>query len=78
MIKNKEEYLIALSYIESLMASEPNTEELEKLKVWTALVERYEDKEFPINPPTALEAIKFHKEQLKDLYIETLNVQYFI
>jgi len=65
MIKNKEEYLIALSSIESLMASEPNTEELEKLKVWTALVERYEDKEFPINPPTALEAIKFHKEQLK-------------
>ncbi len=33
--------------------------EMDELELLTALVEMYEDKNYPINPPDPIEAIKF-------------------
>ena len=56
-IKTESDYETALAEIERLMEAEPNTPEGDKLDVLTTLVETYEEKHYPINPPDPIEAI---------------------
>ena len=56
-IKTESDYEAALAEIERLMGAEPNTPEGDKLDVLTTLVETYEEKHYPIDPPDPIEAI---------------------
>jgi len=62
-IKNEEDYIDALSYIEILMNAKPNTPQMDELEVLTTLVESYEEQHYKIEAPDPIEAIKFRMEQ---------------
>ncbi|MBN1621851.1 MAG: hypothetical protein JW871_04590 [Endomicrobiales bacterium] len=64
LIKNEEDYNLALSRIEELMDAEQGTDEMDELELLTALVEMYEQKQYPIDWPDPVEAIKFRMEQM--------------
>lgn len=70
-IKTKADYRAALKTIETLMSARSNTPEGERLDVLVTLVEAYERKNFPLDLPDPIEAIKFTMEQrglgVKDL-----------
>lgn len=71
-IKTDADYRAALKEVESLMATEPNTPEGQKLDVLVTLIEAYERKHFPLDLPDPVEAIKFQMEQ-KGLTIKDLE-----
>lgn len=64
LIKTEHDYEKALTRIERLMDAAAGTPELDELELLTALVEMYEDRHYPINPPDPVEAIKFRMDQL--------------
>jgi len=64
LIKNEEDYDMALSRVEQIMDAKPGTAEMDELELLTALVEMYEERRFPISPPDPIDAIKFRMEQL--------------
>lgn len=70
-IKTKADYRAVLKEIEPLMMAKANTPEGERLDVLVTLVEAYERKHYPIDPPDPIEAIKFEMERrgltVKDL-----------
>ncbi len=61
-IKTENDYNAALTEIERLMGADLNTAEGDKLDVLTTLVEAYEEKHYPIDPPDPIEAILHHME----------------
>lgn len=63
-IKSEHDHRAALARIEQLWDAEPNTPEGDELEVWVTLVTAYEEKEFPIDEPDPIEAIRFRMEQL--------------
>lgn len=63
IIKNEKEYDQALSRIDELMDAEPGTLEGDELELLATLVELYEKEAHPLDPPDAVEAIKFRMEQ---------------
>jgi len=64
LIKNEKDYDTALSRIEQLMDAKTGTAEMDELELLTALVEMYEERHFPIDPPNPVDAIKFRMEQM--------------
>jgi HTH-type transcriptional regulator/antitoxin HigA len=62
-IHNNDDYEWALKEIDTLMDSELNTPEGDRLDILSALVDAYEKKYFPIDDPDPIEAIKFRMEQ---------------
>ena len=64
LIKTGKDYEKALSRIEGLMDAKPGTSEMDELELLTALVEMYEEQNYPISPPDPIEAIKFRMDQL--------------
>jgi len=62
-IKSNDDYKAALKEIRSLWSAELNTLEGDKLDVLITLVEAYENKHYPIDPPEPVEAIKSKMEQ---------------
>jgi HTH-type transcriptional regulator/antitoxin HigA len=62
-IKTSEDHKAALDRIDELMDAEAGTPEVAELEVLAILVERYEHDAFPIDPPSALDAIQFRMEQ---------------
>jgi len=72
-IKTEADYKVALKEVSRLMESDPKlgTPEGDRLDVLATLVEAYEAKHYPIDPPDPIEAIKFRMEQqgltVKDL-----------
>ena len=54
----------ALREIDRLWDSKPDTSEGDRLEVLSILVEHYEQEHFPIDAPTAIEAISFRIEQM--------------
>ncbi len=71
-IKTDTDYRAALKEVETLMMTEPNTPEGEKLDILVTLIEAYERKHFPLDLPDPVEAIKFEMEQ-KGLTIKDLE-----
>ncbi len=63
-IKTRRDYQNALKQIEKLWDAKPNTAKGDRLEVLVTLVEAYEEKHYKIEPPDAIEAIKFRMEQL--------------
>ena len=62
-IRTKADYRAALKEIETLMGARRNTPEGERLDVLVTLVEAYERKQFPLELPDPIEAIKFAMDQ---------------
>lgn len=71
-IKTDADYRAALQEIEMLMMAESSTPEGEKLDVLVTLIEAYERKQFPLDLPDPVEAIKFEMEQ-KGLTVRDLE-----
>jgi HTH-type transcriptional regulator/antitoxin HigA len=63
-IKTAQEHNAALARIDQLMDAEAGTVEVAELEVLAILVERYERETFPIDAPTATDAIRFRMEQM--------------
>jgi len=72
-IYTEADYKAALKEISQLMDSDPKlgTPDGDRLDILATLVEAYEAKHYPIDPPDPIEAIKFRMEQqglsVKDL-----------
>ncbi len=70
-IRTRADYRSALKEIEFLMDARRNTPKGERLDVLVTLVEAYERKQFPLELPDPVEAIKFAMDQhgltVKDL-----------
>jgi HTH-type transcriptional regulator/antitoxin HigA len=50
-LKTEEEYTATLALVETLMDAKAGSPEEEELKLWSPLVERYEQEQFPIVLP---------------------------
>lgn len=61
-IKTRADYRAALKEIERLMEAKPGTPAGDRLEVLTTLVERYESKHEPIDPPDPIDALLYHME----------------
>ena len=62
-IKTRTDYKAALKTVDSLMSARANSPEGDRLDVLVTLIEAYERKNFPMDLPDAVEAIKFRMEQ---------------
>jgi HTH-type transcriptional regulator / antitoxin HigA len=62
-IRTPADHKAALRRINSLMDAQANTPEADELEVLATLVELYEEKHFPMDLPTPVEAIKFRMDQ---------------
>lgn len=62
-IKNHRDYERALMEVDRLMDATPNTPQGDRLDVLATLVAAWEEKHYPIEPPDAIEAIRFAMEQ---------------
>lgn len=63
-IKTEVDYQLALARLEVIFDAKPNTPEGDEFEILTLLIGHYEDKQFPIDPPDPIEAIKFRMEQM--------------
>lgn len=64
-IRTKKDYQAALRNVEALMDAKPHTVEGDALEILSVLIEAYERKKFPIDPPNPVEAIQFRMEQVR-------------
>jgi HTH-type transcriptional regulator/antitoxin HigA len=62
-IRSKADYDKALQEVESLWGAKSGTPKGDRLHVLITLIEAYEDKHYPMDPPDPIEAIKFRMEQ---------------
>lgn len=62
-IHSEADYTATLDEIAGLMSVAPDTPAADRLDVLTALVEAYEAKHYPIDPPDPIAAIRFRMEQ---------------
>lgn len=63
-VKTESDYEAALEEIDRLWGSPEGTEEGDRLDILLVLVENYESKHYPIDPPDPIEAIKFRMDQM--------------
>lgn len=62
-IRTESDYEDALAEIDALFNAPENTPEADRLEVLITLVDAYEEKHYPIEPPTPIEAILHHMER---------------
>jgi len=63
IIKTEAEYEAALARIEKIFDARPGTPKGDELELLLLLVETYEDKSYPIDPPDPIAALRFRMEQ---------------
>ena len=63
VIKTKADHEAALARIEKLMDVTPHTPQGDELELLSLLVHEYEEKNFPIDKPDPVTAIRFRMEQ---------------
>ena len=63
-IRNDKDHASALKELERLWGAAPGSPEEDKLEVLATLVEAYEAKHHPIDPPDPIAAIQFRMEQM--------------
>lgn len=63
-IRTDQDHALALARIGELFDAEMGTPEGDELDVLATLVEAYEERHYPIEPPTPVEAIRFRMEQM--------------
>ncbi len=64
-IKTEEDYQKALKRLEEIFHSPMDTVEGDEAEVLSILIEKFEDKHYPIEAPDPIEAIKFRMAQLE-------------
>ncbi len=62
-IRNEADYEAALGEVEMLWGAKSSSREGDRLDVLAALIDVYETKHFPMDPPDPIEAIQFCMEQ---------------
>jgi HTH-type transcriptional regulator/antitoxin HigA len=62
-IRNEADYDAALAEVERLWGAKSGTPDGDRLDVLATLIEVYEAKHYPMDPPDPIEAIKFRMEQ---------------
>lgn len=63
-IRTEKDYALALKRLDNIFDAEPGTKEGDELEILALIIEDYEDKNYPINAPDPIEAIKFKMEQM--------------
>ena len=63
-IKSETDYEQTLSEVEKLWGAKEDTDEGDRLDVLLILIENYESKHHPIDPPDPIDAIRFRMEQM--------------
>ena len=63
-IRNQRDHVRALREIERLWGAPPRTPAADKLEVLVTLVDAYESRHHPIDPPDPIDAIRFRLEQM--------------
>src|SRR5262249_13184290 len=63
IIKTEDEYQATLARIERIFDAKPGTAKGDELELLLLLVETYEDKSYPIDPPEPIAALRFRMEQ---------------
>ena len=63
-IKTEKDYELALKRFDKIFDADPDTKEGDELEILALIIEDYEDKNYPIEPPDPIEAIKFRLEQM--------------
>lgn len=62
-IRTDQDYRAALTQIEGLLDAEEGSPEEDRLEVLSILVEAWEDRHYPIDPPDPIAAIEFRMDQ---------------
>lgn len=62
-IRSERDYERSLARVEALLQAQPLTPEFDELEILTTLIEAYERANYPIDPPSPIEAIRFRMEQ---------------
>jgi HTH-type transcriptional regulator/antitoxin HigA len=62
-IRTERDYDAALKEFERLWGAKTGTPDGDRLDVLATLIEAYEDRQYPMDPPDPIEAIKFRMEQ---------------
>lgn len=62
-IRSKSDYENSLAEVERLWGAKSGTPEGDRLDVLATLIDAYEAKHYPMDPPDPIEAIKFRMEQ---------------
>ncbi len=63
IIKTEAEYQATLARIEAIFDARPGTPKGDELELLLLLVQTYEDKAYPIDPPDPIAALRFRMEQ---------------
>jgi HTH-type transcriptional regulator / antitoxin HigA len=63
VIKSEAEHQAMLARIEAIFDARPGTPKGDELELLVLLVESYEDKAYPIDPPDPIAALRFRMEQ---------------
>lgn len=63
-IKNEKDYQAASKRLEKIFSAKPNSSEGDEAELLVILLEDYEKKNFPIEAPNAIDAIRFRMEQM--------------
>ena len=63
-IRNQRDHAKALQEVERLWGARPRTPEADKLEILVTLIDAYEAKHHPIDPPDPIDAIRFRMEQM--------------
>ncbi len=63
LIKTREQYDAAMARVEKIFGAQRGTDADNELELLLLLVEKYEDKEFPIGLPSPVAAIRFRMDQ---------------
>ncbi len=73
-IRTEQDYQEALKRVEQIFDARPGTPEGDELEITVTLIEKYEEKYYPVAPPDPVEAVKFYMEQkgLKNVDIADL------
>lgn len=63
-IKTEADYRNALKRLEEVFDARPGTSESDELEILGLMVDDYENKHYPIEPPDPIEAIKIRMEEM--------------
>jgi HTH-type transcriptional regulator/antitoxin HigA len=63
VIKTEAEHEAALAHLDELLDAKPGTVEGEEFELWATLIQIYEDRQFPMDLPDPISAIRFRMEQ---------------
>jgi len=64
ILKTNNDYEKALERLDEIFDAKPHTPLGDEFELLTLLIDQYEEKHYPIEPPHPIEAIKFRMEQM--------------